>query len=234
MPRQPLPLSPYRQHVERWRSCTRCVFHENRCLVVIARGKVPCDICFIGEGPGDAEDISGKPFVGEAGRRLDRIVADAVPPDLRVCLTNLTCCVPKYPENPTVKDPDGPGPEEIAACAPRLIEFLRLAKPRLIVKVGKHANTYLTPGYHHSILKHCEDLKRIPQVHIVHPAAILRGSIAQRGLSFHRCMVQVRSAVDKYLLRGEKVEEPAPEPSFREEYDRAEFDKGLRDEGIPF
>src|SRR5690606_37604452 len=57
------------------RGCTRCELHETRTNTVFARGTAKSGICFVGEGPGQDEDLQGAPFVGKAGQLLDRMIA---------------------------------------------------------------------------------------------------------------------------------------------------------------
>ena len=75
---RPVLMSPLQAHKRRWENCRACPLHEGRKKVVLVRGKIPCDALFIGEGPGGNEDSLGSPFVGPAGKLLDRIVEDAM------------------------------------------------------------------------------------------------------------------------------------------------------------
>lgn len=202
--------SRFALHVERWRSCTACPLCETRQQVVLARGKLPCDVLFIGEAPGESEDVLGAPFVGPAGQLLDRIIGRAIeeyPPqserfhqydakplngrrNLRVAFTNLICCIPRDGDGGKAGQPEH---ADVLACQPRLEEFVwEVAKPRLIVAVGKEAEDYLDQKYKHSL--------KLPagvrQLAITHPAAILRMSDAQRGLAAQRCEVALRDAVE--------------------------------------
>ena len=105
MPKVPK-LSLYKQHVQRWKSCTACKLCETRKKVVMYRGDVPCDILFIGEAPGPSEDVIGQPFIGPAGHLLDRIIDKAIQPyrkvnpniSFRKVFTNLVCFIPKAEE----------------------------------------------------------------------------------------------------------------------------------------
>ena len=63
--------SSFQQHREKWRDCQSCLLNKCRNRVVMARGKLPSPILFIGEAPGESENVVGLPFVGPAGRLLD-------------------------------------------------------------------------------------------------------------------------------------------------------------------
>lgn len=191
--------SVFQLHVERWSSCTLCDLHKGRQTVVISRGRVPCDVLFIGEAPGESENVIGKPFVGPAGKLLDRIIASGLPKELTYALTNLVACVPHDEEGQKTTEPPD---ESIEACAPRLIEFARIANPRAIVCVGKLAATYLEPGYKHTInLGLSRDL---PVIRIAHPASILRANEVQRSMAMRRCVVQLRTMAATYLVKSNK------------------------------
>lgn len=108
----------FQEHRRKWNDCQRCRLCEGRTNVVLARGRVPCDVLFIGEAPGVSEDILNKPFVGPAGKLLDSIVEKAwekageevdtggsdpqgkfisgwAPSQATWCMTNLICCIPR-------------------------------------------------------------------------------------------------------------------------------------------
>lgn len=186
----PLPqVSPFQRHVNKWKSCEKCELCHGRKNVVFARGKLPCDLLFIGEAPGKSEDMLGKPFIGPAGHLIDDIILQVVPQELRVAFTNLVSCIPLENEGEEKGNKLGQPPKAaIAACAPRLREMVTMAKPRAIVCVGKLASEY--------VLK--MDFK-VPLIDIVHPAAILRAPLAQRGLMAQRCAVVLRDGVEAHV-----------------------------------
>ena len=186
--------SHYSLFVEKWKSCTACELHKDRQNVVLARGKIPCDVLFVGEAPGQSEDCLSAPFVGPAGQLLDKIVERAIASDVRVAFTNLVCCIPLDDDGVKVSEPPD---EAIEACSIRLQEFVEIANPRLIVCVGKLAKDWLDPGWKHSIRFHA----KIPLVDITHPAFILRANIAQQGLLCQKATVILRNAVEDILLK---------------------------------
>jgi uracil-DNA glycosylase len=112
-------------------TCTSCALHERRKQSVFARGNPNAELAFVGEGPGQEEDLQGFPFVGPAGQLLDRMVAAMgyARDDVYVC--NVVKCRP--PENRT------PRPEEAIACAKFLVPQLELVAPRVMVALGRCA-----------------------------------------------------------------------------------------------
>lgn len=178
-------VSPYQRHVQKWHDCTACQLCERRKKVVLYRGDLPCDVLFIGEGPGQSEDVLGQPFVGPAGKQLDRIIAAAlrgVP--LRKGFTNLVACIPLNPDGPGVVDPDK---KAILACSMRLREIYKLAKPSLIVCVGDLAAKYIGPVFLGN--DNCGITK------IVHPARILRTDATQQGIMIQGAVATLRDAL---------------------------------------
>lgn len=174
-------LSLFQQHRQRWDGCTKCDLHLTRSKIVYYRGRIPCEILFVGEAPWTAEDASGLPFDGAAGDLLNSIVAAAVPSDLRCAFTNVVCCKPPRKEDGS---PGKPTQKDILACRPRLVEFIEIAKAQLLVCVGdishKHLPT-LTEG--------------AERVSIVHPAAILRADAIQKQSMVNRAVVVLANAV---------------------------------------
>lgn len=164
---------------------------------VFFRGSLPCDVLFVGEAPGESENVAVQPFVGPAGRLLDVIIERALGKDsgLAVGFTNLLCCIPRE----GVRKAAEPLPEEVGACAPRLREMVEIADGsperetlKLIVAVGAVAQTYLRRGYKHSVELH----RRVPLVEIVHPAWILREARqAATGMEISRAAAAIRTAL---------------------------------------
>ena len=187
--------SRFSLHVQNWKDCQECGLGQQRNRICLARGSVPADILFVGEAPGDSENVIGQPFVGPAGKLLDQIVRLSVPmvgfggdgPIYRVAYTNLVACLPRY--DGSFDEPDA---DDIKACSPRLKEFVGIVRPRLIVAVGALAASYLTGGTKHQI-KFKEPIRTIT---ITHPSAVLRANITQRELMIQRAVATVATAVD--------------------------------------
>jgi uracil-DNA glycosylase len=198
-------MTRFELHVQTWQDCTACDLHERRKRVVFNRGSIPCDFMFLGEAPGPSEDVIGKPFVGPAGKLLDDIVADSIPPHIRCTFTNLVCCIPLNENSTKFEEPPK---EAVKACRPRLIEFVRIAKPKVIVLVGACAKKYVTGQAEFCTEE--EDMcppwigrnQFIQFVEIVHPAAILRANVASQGLAIQRCKVRLANAVQEASQAG--------------------------------
>ena len=112
--------------------CRKCVLCERRTQAVFGTGPASQNgILFVGEGPGEQEDIKGEPFVGPAGRLLDAMLAAIGFERSQVYITNTVKCRPPGNRNPAAA--------EVAACQPYLQAQIRLLAPRLIVALGKVA-----------------------------------------------------------------------------------------------
>ncbi len=150
-------------------ACDACMLCQGRKQAVLGVGDVAADWLFVGEGPGAEEDERGEPFVGQAGKLLDAMLAAI---DLRrgedVYIANAVKCRP--PGNRT------PAAEETAACWPYLERQIELIRPKLIVALGKPAAQTLLQAE----VKVGEsrgrlfDFKGIPLIVTYHPAYLLR------------------------------------------------------------
>ena len=147
-------------------ACPKCALSKTRTKAVPGAGDPQADIVFIGEGPGFNEDQQGLPFVGQAGKFLDELLASI---DLRrgdVYITNVIKCRP-----PNNRDPQ---PGEIEACAPWLEQQLDIIKPRVIVTLGRFSmSRYFkgqTIGRIHGQPKQIDGVTVVP---MYHPAAAL-------------------------------------------------------------
>lgn len=153
---------------ERIRASECCALCANRTNAVPGEGNPHAGLVFVGEGPGATEDATGRPFVGQAGKLLDDIIAAIGLRREDVYITNVVKCRP--PQNRT------PLPDEIAACMPFLRRQLALLKPKVIVALGATAAAALL-----DTRKSLGDLRGkvhsyggIPLVVTYHPAALLR------------------------------------------------------------
>jgi DNA polymerase len=117
------------------RGCTRCRLHERRTHTVFGEGAPDAKIFFIGEGPGENEDLSGRPFVGKAGQLLDKQIAAMGLRREEVMIANIVKCRP--PGNRE------PAPDEVATCTPYLERQLEIVRPRVIVTLGKPAAQHM-------------------------------------------------------------------------------------------
>lgn len=110
------------------KACTRCRLHESRTNVVFGEGSTKSPVMFLGEGPGEVEDSTGRPFVGPAGQKLTEILESVGIPRESVYITNMVLCRP--PGNRT------PQKDEIETCWPYLEAKIRHIKPKIIVALG--------------------------------------------------------------------------------------------------
>lgn len=117
--------------------CTRCDLAPGRTQVVRGVGAKRARVLFLGEAPGASEDRAGEPFVGSAGRLLDRMLERAGLDRSDVYITNVVACRP--PKNRT------PRATEVRAHAPWLEEQIRLVKPEVVVTLGRIALIYFMP-----------------------------------------------------------------------------------------
>jgi DNA polymerase len=116
-------------------ACTRCGLAERRTQVVFGAGNPSAQLMFVGEGPGEQEDLSGIPFVGRAGQLLTRLIEGIDLTRDDVYIANVVKCRP-----PGNRDPL---PDEIAACSPWLDRQLELVAPRVLVTLGNFATKLL-------------------------------------------------------------------------------------------
>ena len=149
-------------------TCEKCPLSQTRKNFVFGVGNPQADIVFVGEAPGEQEDLQGVPFVGRAGKLLDKILAaiELKRDDVYIC--NVLKCRP--PKN---RDPNA---SEVEKCEPYLINQLHLINPKLIVALGRISAC--------TMLKTNESLKNmrnqiftyagIDLLVTYHPAALLR------------------------------------------------------------
>jgi uracil-DNA glycosylase family 4 len=116
--------------------CTRCRLHEGRTQVVFGNGHPNADLMFVGEAPGFHEDQQGLPFVGQAGKLLDKLLAGIGLERSDVYVVNTLKCRP-----PGNRDPM---PDEKQACEPFLFRQIELIQPKVIATLGNHATKQLT------------------------------------------------------------------------------------------
>ncbi len=154
--------------------CTRCKLYKNRQNIVFGEGNPKADLVFIGEAPGREEDIAGKPFVGEAGRLLTKIIQAMGLDRKDVYICNVVKCRP-----PRNRDPEQ---DEIKACLPFLEVQLRIIKPQVICTLGKIAAQTLL-GADFKITKHRGNWYSYMNISVMptfHPAYLLRNPSAKR------------------------------------------------------
>jgi DNA polymerase len=115
--------------------CQKCALAAGRTQVVFGSGNPEADIMFVGEAPGYYEDKEGRPFVGAAGKLLDRLLQEIGLQRSEIFIANVLKCRP--PQN---RDPL---PDEVEACKPYLLRQIELIKPRVICTLGNFATQLL-------------------------------------------------------------------------------------------
>jgi len=151
------------------KSCTDCPLHAARRQTVFGVGDEGADWLFVGEGPGAEEDARGEPFVGQAGRLLDNMLAAiGLKRGRDVYIANIVKCRP--PGNRV------PQPLEAARCEPYLLRQIQLIEPRLVVALGKTAASSLlhTEASIGSLRGRLHKLQGTPLLVTYHPAYLLR------------------------------------------------------------
>jgi uracil-DNA glycosylase len=151
------------------RDCTACRLRAGCTQTVFGMGDEKADWLFVGEGPGADEDALGEPFVGQAGKLLDNMLAAIkLKRGNNVYIANIVKCRP--PENRT------PAADEIAQCLPYLERQIALIQPKLIVALGKVASNALLGknATLASLRGTLHDYHGIPLIVTYHPAYLLR------------------------------------------------------------
>jgi DNA polymerase len=150
-------------------SCTACGLYAGRTQAVFGVGDEQADWLFVGEGPGAEEDARGEPFVGQAGRLLDNMLAAiGLKRGNDVYIANVVKCRP--PGNRV------PEPAEAAQCEPYLLRQIALIEPKLIVALGKTAaaNLLKTDASLGSLRGRLHQFQGVPLLVTYHPAYLLR------------------------------------------------------------
>ncbi|MBQ2766926.1 MAG: uracil-DNA glycosylase [Clostridia bacterium] len=153
---------------ESCRSCTKCALHTTRTNCVFGTGNRNADLLFVGEAPGEQEDLSGVPFVGRAGKLLDQYLFAVDIPREDVYIANILKCRP--PKN---RDPL---PEEEDACMDYLRTQVKLIEPKVIVCLGRIAAMRLIKPDFRITKEHGQwfERGRFLITAVYHPAALLR------------------------------------------------------------
>jgi uracil-DNA glycosylase len=188
--------------------CQKCPLAADRNTVVFGTGDPDADLMFVGEAPGFNEDKQGKPFVGQAGKLLDKLLAEIGLERGQCFIANVLKCRP-----PGNRDP---APLEIEACEGHLFRQIELIQPRVVCSLGNFA-TKLLSGRPEGITK----VRGVPQVRelggrtvflypIFHPAAALyTPAMLERLRGDFRALPDLLTQP----LPGEApVPEPVPEP----------------------
>jgi uracil-DNA glycosylase family 4 len=125
-----------REYAEQTAGCTKCALAKGRTQVVFGSGNPDAELVFVGEAPGFHEDQQGVPFVGQAGKLLEKLLAGIGMSRADVMVVNVLKCRP-----PGNRDPQ---PDEIAACEPHLFRQIELLEPRVVATLGNFATKLLS------------------------------------------------------------------------------------------
>ncbi len=156
-------------------NCTKCNLCYGRKNVVIERGNRNSSWLFVGEGPGEHEDLQGRPFVGPSGQLLDKMIsAMKLNPQDDVYICNVVKCRPPFNRNPE--------PSEIDSCKHYLLNQIELVKPKIIITLGRFAsqtllNTELAIGKLRNKVHYFKDT---PLIITYHPSYLLRNADAKK------------------------------------------------------
>lgn len=156
-------------------NCSKCNLCHSRQNVVIERGSRTAKWMFVGEGPGEREDLQGKPFVGASGQLLQKMIAAMqLDPVSDVYICNVVKCRPPSNRNPEAN--------EIELCKNYLFSQIELVKPRIIITLGRFAfQTLLNTDAALSRLRLKEHhYQKIPLIVTYHPAYLLRNPSAKK------------------------------------------------------
>jgi DNA polymerase len=169
-------------------NCTRCGLCETRKNVVFGVGNQNADILFIGEGPGEQEDLQGQPFVGPAGKLLDDMLSIIDLDRQTNCyIANIVKCRPPHNRDPLETEQD--------ACIDFLKEQIALIQPKIIVCLGRIAATRLIRPDYRITKEHGQWtlLDGIWTTAIYHPSALLR-DVTKRPETF-RDLLSIRDKI---------------------------------------
>ncbi len=159
---------------EQVRHCTRCPLHEKRTQGVFAKGDSNADLMFVGEAPGAEEDRQGVPFVGPAGKLLDRMIYAMGLRTEQVYITNILKSRP-----PNNRDPRQ---AEVEACFPYLERQIDLVQPTVICTLGRPASNAMlqTSASMGDLRGRWHSYRGIPLLPTYHPAYLLRSPRQKR------------------------------------------------------
>lgn len=150
------------------KACTACSLSEARTNVVFGVGNKNADIMFVGEGPGEQEDLQGEPFVGAAGKLLDDMLS-IIDIDREKCyIANIVKCRPPHNRDPKEEEQD--------ACFDYLRNQILMVKPKILVCLGRVAAMKLINPDYRITREHGSWVHRngMHMTAIYHPSALLR------------------------------------------------------------
>lgn len=182
-----MPIDAWSELEARCRDCTNCPLGKTRTNLVFGVGNREADLMFVGEAPGQAEDEQGIPFVGAAGKLLDRYLFAVGIPRESVYIANILKCRPPMNRDPL--------PEEQDACIGYLREQVRLIQPKIIVCLGRISAMRLIRPDFRITREHGQFIRKgdFLMTAVYHPAALLRDASKKEDmlLDFERIKEQL-------------------------------------------
>ena len=156
--------------------CRNCPLGQTRTNLVFGVGSPTAKVLFVGEGPGEQEDLQGEPFVGKSGQLLDKYLSliDLDRSGSKIYIANIVKCRPPHNRDPQ--------PEESEACMPWLRQQVRLLRPRIIVCLGRIAAQRLISPDFRVTREHGQFREKggIWLMGTFHPAALLRNTAQKK------------------------------------------------------
>ncbi|MBV8995900.1 MAG: UdgX family uracil-DNA binding protein [Pseudonocardiales bacterium] len=175
--------------------CTACELYADATQTVFGSGRPGASMMLIGEQPGDREDIAGEPFVGPAGRVLDRALGRAGVTRSDVYVTNVVKHF-RFRREGKVRIHRTPGVEHVRACLPWLHAELASITPQLLVTLGATAAKALL-GTAFRLTQHRGEILEYanrPLVATIHPSAVLRGPNDRQAEMFDELVADLELA----------------------------------------
>jgi DNA polymerase len=177
------------------RNCLKCRLSETRTQTVFGEGDVDAPIFFIGEGPGETEDQTGRPFVGRAGQLLDKMIVGMGLKREQVYIANIVKCRP--PGN------RAPAPDEVETCTPYLVRQIEIIRPKVIVTLGLPASKYMLSSTSSMgrLRGQWHEWRGIKLMPTFHPAYLLRSYTVENRQAVWSDLQKV---MDEIGLKGRK------------------------------
>lgn len=171
------------------RGCQRCELGKTRTNLVFGVGRKDTEVLFIGEGPGEQEDLKGEPFVGRAGQLLDKMLKAVDLDRSKIYIANMVKCRPPHNRDPL--------PEEQELCLEWLRNQVKLIHPKIIVCLGRISGMKLIKPDLKITQEHGRWFEKngVLMMPMLHPAALLRNP------------TQKPAALQDFITLREKIDE---------------------------
>lgn len=182
------------------KGCIKCILCKTRTNTVFGEGDPDARLMFIGEGPGENEDLQGRPFVGKAGELLNKMINGMGLRREQVYIANIVKCRP--PGNRV------PAPDEVATCTPYLEQQIEVIRPQVIVTLGLPSTQYmlqskLAMGKMRGQWHTWRGIKLMPTYH---PAYVLRSYTEQTRAAVWSDLQQVMKELGLELKRKPRAD----------------------------